>query len=33
MKAVAKHEVRSIRSQEDDLEQIFLQYYRESGNG
>ena len=31
VKAAAAHEVRSIRSQEDDLEQIFLQYYRESG--
>jgi len=33
VKAVAKHEVHSIRSQEDDLEQIFLQYYREGGKG
>jgi len=33
VKAIAKHEVRSIRSQEDDLEQIFLQYYREGGQG
>jgi ABC-2 type transport system ATP-binding protein len=33
VKAIAKHEVRSIRSQEDDLEQIFLQYYREGGKG
>ena len=33
VKAIAKHEVRSIRSQEDDLERIFLQYYREGGKG
>ncbi len=29
LKAVAAHEVRAIRSRDDDLEQIFLGYYRE----
>jgi hypothetical protein len=29
VKAAAAHEVRSIRSREDDLEEIFLRYYRE----
>jgi ABC-2 type transport system ATP-binding protein len=33
VKAAAVHEVRSIRSQEDDLEEIFLHYYREGGEG
>jgi ABC-2 type transport system ATP-binding protein len=28
VKAVARHEVRSIRSRDDDLEEIFLRYYR-----
>jgi hypothetical protein len=30
VKAIAAHEVRSIRSRDDDLEEIFLRYYRES---
>lgn len=30
VKAAAAHEVRAIRPQEDDLENIFLRYYRES---
>jgi ABC-2 type transport system ATP-binding protein len=30
VKALAAHEVRSIRSRDDDLEEIFLRYYRES---
>ncbi len=29
IKAIAAHEVRSIRSHEDDLEEIFLRYYRD----
>ncbi len=29
IKAAAKHEVRAIRPREDDLEEIFLRYYRE----
>jgi len=29
VKAIAAHEVRSIRSREDDLEEIFLRYYRD----
>jgi ABC-2 type transport system ATP-binding protein len=29
VKAVATHEVRSIRSRDDDLEEIFLRYYRD----
>ena len=29
VKALAAYEVRSIRSRDDDLEEIFLQYYRE----
>jgi ABC-2 type transport system ATP-binding protein len=33
VKAIAKHEVRSLRSVDDDLEEIFLQYYREDGSG
>jgi len=33
VKAIAKHEVRSIRSREDDLEEIFLQYYRQGEKG
>ncbi|MGZ4167034.1 MAG: hypothetical protein ACXVRW_00450 [Solirubrobacteraceae bacterium] len=28
VKAAAEHEVRSIRSRDDDLEEIFLGYYR-----
>jgi ABC-2 type transport system ATP-binding protein len=28
VKALARHEVRSIRSRDDDLEEIFLRYYR-----
>jgi ABC-2 type transport system ATP-binding protein len=31
VKAAAAHEVRSIRSREDDLEEIFLRYYRAEG--
>jgi ABC-2 type transport system ATP-binding protein len=31
VKAVARYEVRSIRSQDDDLEEIFLGYYRDRG--
>ena len=31
VKALAAHEVRSIRSRDDDLEEIFLHYYREDG--
>jgi ABC-2 type transport system ATP-binding protein len=30
VKALAAHEVRSIRNRDDDLEEIFLRYYRES---
>jgi ABC-2 type transport system ATP-binding protein len=30
VKALAEHEVRSIRNRDDDLEEIFLRYYRES---
>jgi len=29
VKVIAKHEVRSIRSRDDDLEEIFLHYYRD----
>ncbi len=29
VKAIAAHEVRSIRSRDDDLEEIFLHYYRD----
>jgi ABC-2 type transport system ATP-binding protein len=29
VKAIAQHEVRAIRSREDDLEEIFLRYYRD----
>ena len=29
VKAIGGHEVRSIRSRDDDLEEIFLRYYRE----
>jgi ABC-2 type transport system ATP-binding protein len=29
VKAVATHEVESIRSRDDDLEEIFLRYYRD----
>jgi hypothetical protein len=29
VKAIAAHEVRSIRSRDDDLEEIFLRYYRD----
>jgi ABC-2 type transport system ATP-binding protein len=32
VKAAAAHEVRAIRTQEDDLEEIFLRYYREAGS-
>jgi hypothetical protein len=28
VKAAAAHEVRAIRSRDDDLEEIFLRYYR-----
>ena len=31
VKALAIHEVRSIRSRDDDLEEIFLNYYRDDG--
>jgi ABC-2 type transport system ATP-binding protein len=31
VKAIARHEVRSLRSVDDDLEEIFLRYYREDG--
>jgi len=31
VKAVAAHEVRSIRSRDEDLEEIFLRYYRDPG--
>ena len=31
VKAAAAHEVRAIRPREDDLEDIFLRYYQESG--
>ncbi len=31
LKVAAKHEVRAIRSHEDDLEEIFLRYYRGEG--
>jgi ABC-2 type transport system ATP-binding protein len=31
IKALARHDVRSIRSREDDLEEIFLRYYRDDG--
>jgi beta-exotoxin I transport system ATP-binding protein len=31
VKAVAAHEVRSIRSRDEDLEEIFLHYYRDEG--
>ena len=33
VKAIAEHEVRSIRSRDDDLEEIFLHYYREEQDG
>ena len=33
VKAIAEHEVRSIRSRDDDLEEIFLRYYREAQDG
>jgi len=29
VKAAARHEVRAIHPREDDLEEIFLRYYRE----
>ena len=29
VKAIAQHEVRAVRSREDDLEEIFLRYYRD----
>jgi ABC-2 type transport system ATP-binding protein len=29
IKAIAHHEVRALRSRDDDLEQIFLRYYRD----
>jgi ABC-2 type transport system ATP-binding protein len=32
IKALARHEVRSIRSHDDDLEEIFLHYYRDNGD-
>ena len=28
VKAIARYEVRSLRSRDDDLEEIFLRYYR-----
>ena len=31
IKAIANYEVRSIRSRDDDLEEIFLRYYRDPG--
>ena len=31
VKAAAAHDVRAIRSRDDDLEEIFLRYYREEG--
>jgi hypothetical protein len=31
LKLAAEHEVRAIRSREDDLEDIFPRYYREAG--
>jgi ABC-2 type transport system ATP-binding protein len=33
VKAIAAHEVRSIRSRDDDLEEIFLRYYRGDEDG
>jgi ABC-2 type transport system ATP-binding protein len=33
IKAIAAHEVRAIRSRDDDLEEIFLQYYRDGEGG
>ncbi len=30
IKAIARHEVRAIRSRDDDLEEIFLRYYRDA---
>jgi len=33
VKAAAEHEVRAIRSRDDDLEEIFLRYYREDAPG
>ena len=33
VKAISAHEVRSIRSRDDDLEEIFLRYYRDSDDG
>jgi len=33
VKALAAHEVRAIRSHDDDLEEIFLRYYRDGGDG
>ena len=33
VKAAAAHEVRAIRTREDDLEEIFLRYYRSEGLG
>jgi ABC-2 type transport system ATP-binding protein len=32
LKAAAAHDVRSIRTREDDLEDIFLRYYRDAGS-
>jgi ABC-2 type transport system ATP-binding protein len=32
VKAAAAHEVRAIRTHEDDLEEIFLRYYREGAS-
>jgi ABC-2 type transport system ATP-binding protein len=32
VKAIARHEVRSIRSHDDDLEEIFLHYYRDDAD-
>ena len=33
VKAIATYEVRSIRSRDDDLEEIFLRYYRDPEDG
>ena len=32
VKAIARYEVRSLRSREDEFEEIFLRYYRRSGD-
>ena len=33
VKAIAAHDVRAIRSRDDDLEEIFLRYYRDGEDG